>query len=87
MRLPDQMSKVTDTKERYYILSVCSEVIWFNGMSTIDGYLMRNRVCVCVWEREREREFGFFLCLMAYQLFLGYLMPKPFSETNSSGTI
>ena len=25
--------------------------------------------CVCLW----------FLCLMAYQLFLGYLMPKPFS--------
>ena len=22
---------------------------------------------------------GWFLCLMAYQLFLGYLMPKPFS--------
>ena len=30
--------------------------------------------------------FGLF-CLMAYQLFLGYLMPKPFSEKNSSGTI
>ena len=29
----------------------------------------------------------FFLCLMAYQLFLGYLMPKPFSKKNSSGTI
>ena len=28
-----------------------------------------------------------FLCLMAYQLFLGYLMPKPFSKKNSSGTI
>ena len=28
-----------------------------------------------------------FLCLMAYQLFLGYLMPKPFSWKNSSGTI
>ena len=28
-----------------------------------------------------------FLCLMAYQLFLGYLMSKPFSEKNSSGTI
>ena len=28
-----------------------------------------------------------FLCLMAYQLFLGYLMPKPFSYKNSSGTI
>ena len=27
------------------------------------------------------------LCLMAYQLFLGYLMPKPFSKNNSSGTI
>ena len=24
---------------------------------------------------------------MAYQLFLGYLMPKPFSYKNSSGTI
>ena len=24
---------------------------------------------------------------MAYQLFLGYLMPKPFSVKNSSGTI
>ena len=23
--------------------------------------------------------FVWFLCLMAYQLFLGYLMPKPFS--------
>ena len=30
--------------------------------------------------------FGVF-CLMAYQLFLGYLMPKPFSLKNSSGTI
>ena len=28
-----------------------------------------------------------FLCLMAYQLFIGYLMPKPFSEKNASGTI
>ena len=28
-----------------------------------------------------------FLCLMAYPLFLGYLMPKPFSKKNSSGTI
>ena len=28
-----------------------------------------------------------FLCLMAYQLFVGYLMPKPFSLKNSSGTI
>ena len=25
--------------------------------------------------------------LMAYQLFLGYLMPKPFSYKNNSGTI
>ena len=28
-----------------------------------------------------------FLCLMAYQLYLGYLMPKSFTEKNSSGTI
>ena len=28
-----------------------------------------------------------FLCLMAYQLLLGYLMPKPFSKKNRSGTI
>ena len=28
-----------------------------------------------------------FLCLMAYQLFLGYLMSKPFSKKNSSDTI
>ena len=28
-----------------------------------------------------------FLCLMAYQLFLGYLIPNLFSEKNSSGTI
>ena len=33
--------------------------------------------CVFVW----------FLRLMAYQLFLGYLMPKLFSKKNSSGTI
>ena len=33
--------------------------------------------------------YGFFLSLflMAYQLFLGYLMPKRFSEKNSRGTI
>ena len=30
---------------------------------------------------------GWFLYLMAYQLFLGYLMPKPFSLKNSCGTI
>ena len=30
---------------------------------------------------------GWFLCLMAYQLFLGYLMPKPLSLKNSSGAI
>ena len=24
-------------------------------------------------------KFSFFFCLMAYQLFLGYLIPKPFS--------
>ena len=28
-----------------------------------------------------------FFCLMAYQLFLCYLMPKPFSSKNSSGAI
>ena len=28
-----------------------------------------------------------FLRLMAYQLFLGYLMPKLFSRKNNSGTI
>ena len=31
--------------------------------------------------------FGWFLCLMAYQLFLGYLMPKPFSWKKNKGTI
>ena len=31
-------------------------------------------VCVCVGGC-----VGWFLCLMVYQLFLGYLMPKPFS--------
>ena len=41
-------------------------------------------VCVCAWEREgktlvRNDGLVWFLCLMAYQLFLGYLMPKPFS--------
>ena len=30
---------------------------------------------------------SFFLYLMAYQLFSGYLMPKLFSEKNSSDTI
>ena len=29
---------------------------------------------------------GWFLCLMAYQPLLGYLMPKLFSKKNSSGT-
>ena len=28
-----------------------------------------------------------FLYLMVYQLFLGYLMPNPFSEKNRGGTI
>ena len=28
---------------------------------------------------KEEKEDGWFLCLMAYQLFLGYLMLKPFS--------
>ena len=28
-----------------------------------------------------------FFFLMTYHLFLGYLMPKPFSEKNSSGAI
>ena len=32
-------------------------------------------------------EFDGFFVLMAYQLFVGYLMPKPFSQKNSSGTI
>ena len=31
--------------------------------------------------------FGLVICLMAYQLFVGYLMPKLFSKKNSSGTI
>ena len=35
----------------------------------------------------KEDLVGWFLCLMAYQLFLGYLMPKPFSKKNRSGTI
>ena len=36
---------------------------------------------------EMDKRLGWFLCLMAYQLFLSYLMPKPFSLKNSSGTI
>ena len=45
-------------------------------------------MAVCVFGDERmdllsrvNDWFGlvWFLCLMAYQLFLGYLMPKPFS--------
>ena len=36
--------------------------------------------CVCVG-------LVWFLCLMAYQLFLGYLMRKPFSYKKCSGTI
>ena len=53
-------------------------------------------VCVCVdlknipttlYEHTDVGWFGWFLCLMAYQLFFGYLMPKPFSKKNSSGTI
>ena len=31
--------------------------------------------------------FGWFLCLMAYPLFVFYLMPKQFSKKNSRGTI
>ena len=33
-----------------------------------------------------QNEFEFFV-LMAYQPFLGYLIPKSFSEKNNSGTI
>ena len=42
----------------------------------------------CVdFARKLKKAMVWFLCLIAYQLFLGYLMPKPFSEKISSGTI
>ena len=34
-----------------------------------------------------DKKSVWFLCLMAYQLFLGYLMPEPFSLKNSSSAI
>ena len=32
-----------------------------------------------VYKYKEKILIGWFLCLMAYQLFVGYLMPKPFS--------
>ena len=39
------------------------------------------RICPGKWDAQTRLGFWlvWFLCLMAYQLFLGYLMPKPFS--------
>ena len=41
-----------------------------------DGWLVRK---VCATSASWLGVLVWFLCLMAYQLFLGYLMPKPFS--------
>ena len=38
-------------------------------------------------KRPIQHNFQLVSGFMAYQIFLGYLMPKPFSEKNSSGTI
>ena len=65
-----------------------SNEVWYHSQSTnffrgLGTYLFAVahilKSGVCGW-------FGFFV-LMAYQLFLCYLMPKLFSNKNSSGTI
>ena len=49
-------------------------------------YIKRERELTTLIDREKdikrvegERGLVWFLCLMTYQLILGYLMPKPFS--------
>ena len=51
--------------------------VWFFTCAHIQFFFFYNDLLMVGW----------FHCLMAYQLFLGYLMPKLFSEKNSSGTI
>ena len=47
-------------------------MIWCDMNNPINGLHIFETLCIgFVW-------FGFFV-LMAYQLFLGYLMPKPFT--------
>ena len=63
-------------KSELFVQKICSRV---------SSYLLESKTAILiglVW-------FGlvWFLCLMAYQFFLGYLMPKPFSKKNSSATI
>ena len=42
-------------------------------MNFEESYINQNKHIINLFK------IGWFLCLMAYQLFLGYLMPKPFS--------
>ena len=60
-------------------MPVCKQIgsNWFKNEITGKHIYIYLNVFGLVWS----------LCLMAYQLFLGYLMPKPFSEKNSSDTI
>ena len=60
-------------------------------LSFKDGTLLLREIVTMLGSKDviyrAPASFWWFLCLMAYQLFLGSLMPKPFSYKNSSGTI
>ena len=55
--------------------------LWFHVVFTNNNLLAdneRNKSKIEKYSQKLLGLFGFFV-LMAYQLFLGYLMPKPFS--------
>ena len=58
----------TAWKKSHFILSERSDFDLLDNLSMLYLCVTQSDVGL-VW----------FLCLMAYQLFLGYLMPKPFS--------
>ena len=71
----------------YIYIRTLTIIIWTGEHSAYAlGSYKEWWTCKCYKERVGWL-VGWFLCLMAYQVFLGYLMPKAFSEKDSSGTI
>ena len=56
---------------------------WFDDDDCLCGKLGKTEILEINTRHTQQAVVWFglvwFLCLMAYQLFLGYLMPKPFS--------
>ena len=64
-----------------------SEALRETGTSSAEKAEQERKSSQSIYVRMLRFGLVWFLCLIAYQLFVGYLMPKPLSYKNSSGTI